>query len=204
VVGVVHTVKQNGLDADTRPAVYFPNTQLVNQTMFIVARTANAESVSRLVRGLDPDQPVYGVSTMGDVLWKSLARQRFSLVILSALAVFAALLAGIGVFGVMSYLVTESTHDIGVRMALGAQPGAILGMVVRRGMVLALAGLALGLGLAAALTGLIRSLLFGVPPLDLPTFAFVAGFLSATAAIASYIPALRAASVDPVRALQGN
>ena len=203
VVGVVRTVKQEGLDAETRPALYFPHTQLTMQTMYVVARTGSAAEISREIRGLDPELPVYGVATMGELVWKSLARQRFAMWVLSTFAAFAAMLSGIGVYGVMSYQVTESQHDIGVRMALGAPPPAILRMVLARGMGLAGAGLALGFGGAVVGSRYMESLLFGVPSLDLPTFVLVGVFLALVGFVSSLIPAIRAAGVDPARALQG-
>jgi len=202
VVGLVRTVKQEGLDSDTRPAVYFPHTQVTMQTMFVVARTANPAEITRAIHGIDPELPVYGVATMGDVVWKSLARQRFAMLVLGAFACFAALLAAVGVYGVMSYLVTRSTHDIGIRMALGAAPADILAMVLQRGLLLTVSGLLLGLVLAAVLTRLMGSLLFGVRPADPMTFAAVTVFLLVVALAASYVPAARAAALDPVRALQ--
>ncbi len=204
VVGVVRTVKQEGLDLDTRPAVYFPHTQLTMQTMFVVARTLNPAEIARQIRALDPELPVYSVATMGDVVSKSLAARRFSMLVLATLAGFAALLAAIGIFGVMSYQVTQETNSIGVRMALGAPPSAILSMVLRRGLLLAAIGLALGLSGAAFATKVMESLLFGVQPLDVETFILVTALVAATAVAASLGPAARAAHVDPARALQGD
>ena len=131
-----------------------------------------------------------------------MTRQRFSTLMLGAFAVFALILAAVGVYGVMSYLVSLGTHDIGVRMALGAQRSSILGMVVRQGLELTGAGIVIGLIGAAVLTRVMASLLFGVSAMDLVTFSTVPVILAATAALACYLPALRATRVDPVIALR--
>ena len=131
-----------------------------------------------------------------------MARQRFATIMLGAFAVFALILAAVGVYGVMSYLVSQGTHDIGVRMALGASQSGILGMVVRQGMELAAAGIVLGLLGAVALTRVMSTLLFGVTATDVVTFAVVPLMLAFVAAIACYLPARRATYVDPVIALR--
>jgi putative ABC transport system permease protein len=146
--------------------------------------------------------PVYDVRTMDDRLYDSLARQRFASAMLGAFAAFALLLAAVGVYGVMSYLVTQSTHDIGVRVALGAQPADILGLVVRQGLLLAAVGIAAGLIGSAALTRLMASLLFGVSATDALTFGSVAAILAAVVCAATMIPARRATGVDPMVALR--
>jgi len=128
---------------------------------------------------------------------RTLARQRFSAIMLGAFAVFALILAAVGVYGVMSYLVTQGTHDIGVRVALGAQRSSIVRLVVRQGMELAGAGIALGLIGAAALTRVMASLLFGVSAIDLVTFSAVPPILAAVALVSTYVPARRATEVDP-------
>jgi putative ABC transport system permease protein len=139
---------------------------------------------------------------MQDRLYDSLARQRFSSTMLGAFAVFALLLASLGLYGVMSYLVTQSTHDIGILLALGARPENIIGLVVRQGMQLTLIGILAGLSGAAVLTRVIASLLFGVSTRDVTTFLVVPVFLAAVAFAATVIPALRATSVDPLVALR--
>jgi ABC-type antimicrobial peptide transport system permease subunit len=146
--------------------------------------------------------PVYDVRTMPDRLRGSLARQRFSMTMLGAFAGFALILAAVGVYGVMSYLVTQGIHDIGVRIALGAQQGNILGLVLRQGMTVALIGIAGGLAGAFALTRLMASLLFGVSATDVATFSAVAVFLVIIALVATYVPARRAMNVDPLIALR--
>jgi predicted permease len=203
IVGVVATVKQYGLDVDGRIAVYRP----LAWSGYQVARTSAdpamvARDMVRRIHDLDPTLTVFDVQTMSDRMSGSLARQRFSTLMLGAFALFALILAIVGVYGVMSHLVTQGAHDIGVRMALGAERRRILLMILRQGAELTVAGSILGLLGAAALTRLMTSLLFGVGATDLTTFAAVPLLLVATAMVASCIPALRATRVDPVVALR--
>ena len=203
IVGVVGVVKQYGLNIEGRIVVYRPTVNAQWQ----VARTSGdpaavARDMVRKVRELDPTITVVDVQSMSERMHQSMARQRFSTMMLGAFAVFALLLAVVGVYGVMSHLVSQGTHDIGVRMALGAERSRILSMVLRQGMELTGAGIVLGLVGAALLTRVMASLLFGVSATDLATFTAVAAVLIATAALASYIPALRATRVNPVTALR--
>jgi len=145
---------------------------------------------------------VYGIRTMQDRLYDSLARERFSSTMLAAFAVFALLLAAVGLYGVMSYLVTQSTRDIGVLVALGAHPSNIIGLVVRQGMELAAIGMFVGLTGAVALTRVMTSLLFGVSTTDAATFAAVVGLLAVVAFVATAIPAWRTTRVDPMVVLR--
>ncbi len=207
VVGVVGTVKQYGLDTEGKIAVYFSDQQENVNEAFLVARTSTdpaalSAAIVEAIHALDPNVVAYEVRTMRDRLSNSLARQRFSTTLLGAFAVFALILAAVGVYGVMSYLVSQSTRDIGVRVALGAQPGNIIGMVVRQGMELAALGIVAGLIGAAALTRVMSSLLFGVSATDALTFSAVALGLGAIAMLATYIPARRATKVDPIVALR--
>jgi predicted permease len=204
IVGVVGTVKQYGLDVDGRIVLYRPSPGLLG---YQVARTAGdpaatANTIIKAIHELDPTIPVYDVRTMTDRMTASMARQRFATIMLGAFAMFALLLAVVGVYGVMSHLVTQGTHDIGVRMALGAQRSGIVGMVVRQGAELTIAGIVLGLIGAALLTRVMTTLLFGVGSHDLVTFTIVPLTLAASALIAVYVPALRATRVDPVVALR--
>jgi len=207
IVGVVGTVKQYGLDNEGKIVVYFPHQQNADNGMFLVARTAsNPAALSAAIVGqihaVDSKVAVYEVRTMQDRFYASLARQRFSTAMLGAFALFALILAAVGVYGVMAYLVSQSTHDIGLRMALGAQPANIVGMVMRQGMKLAAFGIAAGLIGAAALTRVMAGLLFGVSATDVPTFAAVTLLLALIALLATYIPARRATGVDPIVALR--
>jgi putative ABC transport system permease protein len=174
---------------------------------YLVARTALepaavAQSVVGALHTGDPSRPVYEVRTMQDRMADSMARQRFATIMLGAFSLFALTLAAIGVYGVMSYLVTQSRHDIGLRIALGAQRSMILWLVVRQGMELALAGIVLGIIGAFALTRLMASLLFGIGARDVTTFATVPLILAAIALIATYVPAWRATQVDPMMVLR--
>lgn len=204
IVGVVGTVKQYGLDIDGRIVFYRPSLGLLS---YQVARTSSdpaavAPEIVGAIHAVDPTIPVYDIRTMQDRMSDSLARQRFSTLMLCAFAVFALILSVVGVYGVMSHLVSQGTHDIGVRLALGAQRSSIVGMVIRRGMELTGAGIVLGLLGAAALTRVMASLLFGVSATDAVTFAAVSVTLAAIGVLASYLPARRATLVDPVIALR--
>jgi predicted permease len=203
IVGVVGTVKQYGLDVDGRIVVYraSPNAN------YHVARTSGdpatvARAMVKKMHELDPSLTVFDVRSMSDRMSGSMARQRFAMTMLGVFAAFALVLAVVGVYGVMSHLVAQGSHDIGVRMALGADRGGILLMVLRRGMELAGAGVVAGLLGAVALTRVMASLLFGVSATDLATFSIVPVLLIATAILATYVPALRATRVDPTVALR--
>jgi predicted permease len=204
IVGVVGTVKQYGLDVDGRPVVYYPSPWGGYQ----VARTSSpdpaavARDMIRKIREIDPTITVFDVQTMNARMSASMARQRFSTLMLGSFAVFALILAVVGLYGVISHLVAQGGHDIGVRMALGAERSRILAMVLRQGLELTVAGSVLGLIAAAALTRVMASLLFGVSTTDFVTFSAVPVVLIGTAMIASYIPARRATRVDPVVALR--
>jgi predicted permease len=207
IVGVVGTVKQYGLDIDGRMVVYAPQQQQAEGGLYVVARTTTdptsaAAAMAREIHAVDLGVPVFDIRTMQERLHDSLARQRFSMVMLGGFAGFALLLAGIGVYGVMSYLVTQGTHDIGVRMALGAQQSNILVLVVRQGMFLAAVGIVAGLIGAASLTRVMATLLFGVSATDAITFSAVTLFLATIALVACCVPALRAMRVDPLVALR--
>jgi predicted permease len=203
VVGVVGTVKQYGLDIDGRMVVYRPALGGGYQ----IARTSGdpatvGAAMVRRLHELDPTITVFDIQTMGDRVSGSLARQRFSALMLGAFSVFALILAVVGVYGVLSHLVSQGTRDIGVRIALGAERGRIVLMVLRQSLELTIAGVMAGLAGAWALTRVMASLLFGVSATDLTTFAAVPLVLVATAMIASYVPARRAMRVDPVVALR--
>ena len=207
VVGVVGVVKQYSLETEGKIVTYFPLEQHPDNQTFLTVRTPAEEAglpsaVVSQIHAVDPDVVVYDVRTMQERLHDSLARQRFSSTMLGAFASFALLLAAVGLYGVMSHLVTQGTHDIGVLVTLGARPGDIVGLVVRQGMALAAIGILLGLVGSAALTRVMASLLFEVSTRDLVTFAAVPALLAMVAFAATAIPAWRASRVDPIVALR--
>lgn len=204
IVGVVGVVKEYGLDEDTRMVMYVP---YVGTTTYLVARTtsdpaAMANTMVAQIHAIDPEVPVYNVATMDQRLQDSLARQRFSMTMLAAFAVFAMLLAAVGLYGVMAYLVQQGTGEIAIRMALGAERGRVMTMILRQGMTLAGAGILLGLAGAVVLTRLMATLLFHVSAYDVATFAGVAFMLLCVALAACIFPALKATRVQPMEALR--
>ena len=206
VVGVVGDVKYTGLQNDTDAAYYMPYGQNYGRRMFVVVRSslgaALAPALRRAVQAADPGVTLNQVESMQETLSRAVALPRFDTVLLAAFAVVALLLAALGIYGIMAYSVAERTHEIGVRMALGAGQGSVLGMVVRQGAGLALIGILFGLVGAFALTRLLSNLLFGVSSTDPLTFAAVALGLLAVALFASFIPARRATRISPVVALR--
>jgi putative ABC transport system permease protein len=161
-----------------------------------------AAAVRSAVWEIDRDQPVSNIQTMDDILADSLAQQRFSMLLLAIFAAVAMTLAGVGIYGVMSYSVAQRTHEIGIRMALGAQTSAVLKLAVGYGMKLVIVGIMIGLIAAFALTRVMSTLLFGVTATDPTTFTLISLLLIAVAALASYIPARRATRVNPITALR--
>ena len=207
VVGVVGRVKQDSLDSSPRIAFYLPHRQFPTRAMTVAVRGsmdagAMASAVKEELRGLDADLPMYDVRTMEQRVDESLARRRFLMLLLGGFAGVAFILATIGIYGVMAYLVNQGTREIGIRMALGATQRNVLGLVVRRGMALALSGLTIGLAAALLLSRLMRSLLFGVEATDPATFGAISLALFLIALLASYIPARRATRIDPMMSLR--
>ena len=208
VIGVVKDVRQFELATESRPQMYltyrqyalFAPRDLVVKTD--VEPTSLATSVRNAVWEIDKDQPVSNIQTMEAIFADSLARQRFSMLLLTIFAGVALVLAAVGIYGVMSYSVAQRTHEIGIRMALGAQTPAVLKLAVGYGMKLVIAGLVIGLIAAFALTRLMSTLLFGVTATDPATFTLISALLICVAAIASYVPARRATKVDPMIALR--
>ncbi|HKP85373.1 MAG TPA: ABC transporter permease [Blastocatellia bacterium] len=211
IVGVVGNVKYSGLDAEEAPTMYVPYTEpgwaTWSRTMYLVVRTANnpagvASGVRGEVWALDKDVPVTNVRTMNELLSDSVAQPRFRTLLIGVFAAIALILAAVGIYGVMSYSVTRRTHELGIRIALGAKPGDVLKLVVGEGMKLTLIGVSIGLGAAFALTRLMESLLFGITATDPATFVLIPLVLAGVALGACFVPARRATKVDPMVALR--
>jgi predicted permease len=207
VVGVVGRVKQDSLDSNPRIAFYLAHTQFPTRAMTVAVRgntdpAAMLSSTKSELRNLDPDLPMYYVRTMQQRVNESLARRRFSTLLLGIFASVALALATIGIYGVIAYLVNQGTRELGIRIALGASQRNIVSLVVRQGMALTFTGVMIGLAAAFLLTRLIRSLLFGVEATDPITFAGISLLLAMIALVASYIPAQRAARIDPLLSLR--
>jgi putative ABC transport system permease protein len=211
IVGVVADVKGSSLEKAANAEVFVPYDQNKregwNNALMLAVRTTAAPqsalaSIREEVHGLDPDQPLTGVATMEERLTQSLSQPRFSTLLLGLFAGVALLLAAVGIFGVMSYVVAQRTHEIGIRMALGAQRRDVLKLIVGHGMRLTLIGLAIGLAASFALTRLMSSLLFGVSATDPVTFSVISLVLASVALLACYLPARRATKVDPMVALR--
>jgi predicted permease len=207
IVGVVSSIKSDGFDAPAMPHVYFPLLQNPGVTAAIYLRTSTdpgtlGDAIRGEVQSVDPGIPVFAVRTLNEVVAKSLADRRFALTILAVFAGVALLLASIGIYGVMAYTFSQRTHEIGVRVALGAQRADILRMALGEGMLLVAIGLGIGLIGAAIVTRFLRSMLFSVTATDPLTFASIAFLLAAVALFACFIPAQRATQVDPLVALR--
>jgi putative ABC transport system permease protein len=211
IVGVAGDVKLVGLDADVNPAIYVPLIQNpypnALRNVFLVARTTGnpktlLPGIRASVRSLDKDVPISQIQTMEEIVSNSLAQRRLSMSLLVIFAALAALLAAVGIYGVMAYIVAQRTHEIGIRMAMGARAGDVLRMVLRDGAKLALIGVVIGLAAAFALTRVMSSLLYGVSAVDPITFVGISVLLAFVALLASYLPARRAAQVDPLVALR--
>jgi putative ABC transport system permease protein len=207
VVGIVGNVKSDGFDQPDQPHLYHPIFQFPSYAMAIylktdVAPSSVTQALREQVRAVDRDLPVFGETTMTQVAAESVSRRKFAMQLVGLFGVLALLLAGVGIYGVIAYSVTQRTREIGIRVALGASRTAILRWVLRQGMILTVAGIAVGLIGAVALTRLLRSLLFGVGPMDVVTYGVLAVVLGVVALIACYVPARRATKVDPLIALR--
>jgi putative ABC transport system permease protein len=207
VVGVVADVRNQGLDREAKKQVYLPMRQSPTAGMALVARTAGdpaafAGAIQRVIWDVDPEQPIYELSTMDQILARSVFLPRLSTTLLGLFAFAALLLAALGIYGVLSYSVSQRTKEIGLRMALGASGGNTVGMVVRNSLMLIAIGGAIGLVAAIALARSMSGILYGVGPFDVPAFALAATVLLLAGIIASLLPALRATRVDPMIALR--
>jgi len=210
IVGVTGDVKFSALDAEVAPMIYMSNFQVASgvsrHAVFVVRAAGNPASLAsparRAIWAVDKDLPVFGVTTMNDVLAGSVAQRRFSMTLLGAFAILALLMAAVGLYGVLSYSVSQRMHEMGLRVALGANARDLLRLVVGQGIRVALIGVAAGLVASLAATRLLGGLLFEVSPLDPLTFLVVAGVLFMAALLASFVPARRATKVDPMVALR--
>jgi putative ABC transport system permease protein len=207
IIGVVGDVREGSLDQEPSPTVYYPLEHLSYASMVVVARTegdpsAIAEASRRIVLDIDPAQPISNVRTMQAVLGETMARNRFSMVLLAAFSVCALMLAAVGIYGVLAYSVSERTREIGIRVALGANPVTISLMVLKAGGRMVLIGMAAGLAGALASAGVLSKLLYSVPPRDPFTFVIAPVVLTTVALLAAYVPARRAAKLEPMAALR--
>ena len=207
IIGVVGDVRSASLDEDPGPMIYYPEAQEPTNAMTVVARSSTAATAlgpaaRRVAHDLDADLPVSDLATMDERVTRSLTARRFPMLLLGAFAVLAVVLAAIGVYGVLSYAVTERRREFGLRMALGATAGELLRGVLARGLQLAATGVAIGLLVAALTSRALGSLLYGVTPTDPPTLLGVAGFLVLIAILAVLVPARRATRVDPMVTLR--
>lgn len=208
VIGVVGRVKMESLNQNSdRVQGYFSFGQIPSGGMTVIIKGSSdpnqlISSVRAAVKQLDPDQPIYNPRTMYEIRAESVAGERLNLTLLSLFAGIALVLAIVGIYGVMSYSVTQRTHEIGIRMAIGARPRDVFKMILGQGMKLALIGVAIGLLLAFALTRLMATMLFGVEPTDMPTFAAISILLISVAVLACYLPGRRATKVEPTISLR--
>jgi putative ABC transport system permease protein len=209
IVGVVGDVKSASLAENATPAVYVPfGTLPINDMTFLVRSTADPAALSKAIRErvneVDVNLPVYDLQTMGQVVAESVSQPRFYMLLLASFAGLALLLAALGIYGVISYTVSQRTRELGIRIALGATQDRVVRLVLGQGIALTVAGVAVGLAGAYFLTDLLAKLLFQVEPADATTFGAVAVVLLGVAWVASYLPARRAAQVDPVIAMRAD
>jgi predicted permease len=207
IVGVVGNIKRLGLTAESDPEYYLPWSQAVVTTPYLCVRTAGdpenlQKAISTTIAQMDPSIPMYQVHDLEFYIARSAAQPRFQTLLVTSFAAMALLLAAIGLYGVLSYIVQQRSMEIALRLAVGAQRGEVLGLVLRRGMALAAIGVAVGLGISACLSRFIATLLYGVHPLDPLTFAGVSLLLLLVALVASIAPACRAAQADPMTTLR--
>ncbi|MBO0863376.1 MAG: FtsX-like permease family protein, partial [Chloracidobacterium sp.] len=207
VVGVVGDVKDYPNSTEAEPAFYWSITQQPFPEMLLTIRADKdpmglVDAVRREVRAIDRELPISDIRTLDAVTSAAMSRQRLSLILIGFFALSSLALAACGIYGVMSYLVSQRTHELGIRLALGAQVGDVMKLIIRQGMAVALIGISLGLAAALAVTQLMKSLLFGVSSTDPVTYALIALLLVGVALIASYIPARRATKIDPLQSIR--
>jgi putative ABC transport system permease protein len=209
IVGITRSIRHRGLDLDPQPEYYLPLAQRARSSVILTVRSTQdprslTTAMRREIQSIDPDQPIANIRTLEGVTADSIAPRRLSVVLLGAFAGIALLLAGVGIYGVISYLVVQRTHEIGVRMALGAQRRDVLRLVVGHALKLVGIGTVIGLILAFLSTRTLSALLYSVGAFDAATFIFVTVTLATVALFASYVPALRATRADPMIALSHN
>ncbi|MDQ3120356.1 MAG: ABC transporter permease, partial [Verrucomicrobiota bacterium] len=207
IVGVVGDIREGALNKEAETAIYWPHPREPYSGMALVVRTAGdaarfGTAVQKEIRALDPEQPVADLRTMKQVISKSIARPRFNTLLLTIFAAVALMLASVGLYGVMNYSATQRTHEVGIRMALGATRADIMRLVVGNGMLLTLIGIGIGIVASWGLTRVMQSFLFGVGATDAVTFIVVSALLIVVALVANYIPARKATRVNPVIALR--
>jgi putative ABC transport system permease protein len=207
IVGIVGDTQQTGLESTVNPEIYVPYTQRPWFFMtFAVHTSSNLSELAGVIRsevwGVDRDIPIYSVSTVAQRVSDSVAKRRFNMFLVGGFAALALVLAAIGIYGVVSYSVSQRTFEIGVRLALGAKPADVMRLVIGQGMANALLGALVGLAVAVGLTRFLETQLFRVSPTDPLTFAAVGSLLIAVALVACYLPARRATKVDPMTALR--
>jgi putative ABC transport system permease protein len=207
IIGVVGNVRYDSLVDEPPPAAYFSHSDLTYGFMTLVIRTdgdpiAIAPAVQREIRSLDPNQPVSDVRSMNQVMSEWVSRSRFNTLLLGLFAGLATLLSAVGIFGVMNYSVALRTRELGLRLAIGAQPRQVLLLVLKQGLLLTVFGIAIGLAAAFALTRLLSGLLFGVEAVDVSTFTTISLLLVMVSLLACYLPARRAMRIDPLQALR--
>jgi predicted permease len=207
VVGVVADVKSSGLERDARPEIYLPFAQQAVGSATIAVRTGQeplglVPAVRERLRRLDAAVPMSDLATMEQRIERSVATRSFTTTLFSSFGMVAVLLAAVGVYGLMASIVAQRRREIGIRLALGAESGQVLRMIVRQALAMTAAGTALGLGAALLLADTIRGLLFGIEPIDRVTFLAVPAVLALSAALASYLPARRASRIEPAQVLR--
>ena len=207
IVGVVGNIRQESITDDVTPEMYLPFAQMRMNGMTLMVRTSSdplnlARAVRSEVLAIDKNQPIHDVKTLGQRVDEAVAVSRSLMVLFTAFALLALVLGAVGIYGIVSYSVTQRTHEIGIRMALGARAGNVLGLIMKNGLALVLTGIVIGVGGALLLTRFLTTLLFGVTPTDRFTFVVVSLIFFVIAAVASLIPALRATRVDPLIALR--
>jgi predicted lysophospholipase L1 biosynthesis ABC-type transport system permease subunit len=207
IIGVAKNVRQRSLWEESGPYVYLPLYQRFFPEMMLEVKVegspmAMLPAIRRQVEALDPDLPVYGAGPLSENIDNALSQQRMAAAFLSASGLLALILASVGLYGVLGYAVAQRTSEIGIRMALGAERGGILRMVLRDGMMLFAAGLGLGLLAALFLVRLVAGFIFGISPYDLTAFAGISGVLAAIALLACWLPACKASRIEPLEALR--